>query len=79
MAFTSKENIIYPVVALPRILLPNELLSYTEIMFPVQYKNGAFVEFHGSWSHSPEKQEGFHAALVPFPNGKLSGRMGDIC
>jgi len=42
-------------------------------MFPEKYKNGAFVAFHGSWNRSPEKQEGYYIAFVPFKDGRPSG------
>ncbi len=63
-----------PVVAFPGHLAPNALLFYTGTMFPEKYKNGAFIAFHGSWNRSPEKQEGFFVAFVPFSNGKPSGK-----
>jgi glucose/arabinose dehydrogenase len=30
------------------------------------------VAFHGSWNRSPEKQEGYYVAFVPFKDGKPS-------
>jgi glucose/arabinose dehydrogenase len=62
-----------PVAAFPGHLAPNGLLFYTGKMFPEKYRNGAFIAFHGSWNRSPEKQEGFFVAFVPFRNGKPSG------
>ena len=62
-----------PIVAFPAHVAPNALLFYSGNMFPEKYKNGAFVAFHGSWNRSPEKQEGFYVAFVPFKNGKPSG------
>ena len=62
-----------PIVAFPAHMAPNALLFYTGSMFPEKYKNGAFVAFHGSWNRSPEKQEGFYVAFVPFKDGKPSG------
>src|SRR5687768_1274836 len=67
------EGMEKPVVAFPAHLAPNALLFYTGNMFPEKYKNGAFVAFHGSWNRSPEKQEGFYVAFVPFKDGKPSG------
>ena len=42
-------------------------------MFPEEYRNGAFIAFHGSWNRAPEKQEGYLVAFVPFMDGKPSG------
>ena len=67
------EGMEKPVVAFPAHMAPNALLFYTGNMFPGKYKNGAFVAFHGSWNRSPEKQEGFYVAFVPFKDGKPSG------
>ena len=66
-------SFLKPTVAFPAHLAPNGLLFYTGNQFPAKYKNGAFVAFHGSWNRSPEKQEGFFVAFVPFKNGKPSG------
>jgi glucose/arabinose dehydrogenase len=67
------EGVEQPIVAFPAHMAPNALLFYTGSMFPETYKNGAFVAFHGSWNRSPEKQEGFYVAFVPFKDGKVSG------
>jgi glucose/arabinose dehydrogenase len=67
------EDKIQPVVAFPAHAAPNALLFYTGTMFPDRYKNGAFVAFHGSWNRSPEKQEGYYVAFVPFKDGKPNG------
>ena len=62
-----------PIVAFPAHLAPNALLFYTGNQFPEQYKNGAFIAFHGSWNRSPLPQKGFFVAFVPFKDGKPSG------
>ena len=71
------EGMEKPIVAFPAHMAPNALLFYTGNMFPEKYKNGAFVAFHGSWNRSPEKQEGFYVAFVPFKDGKPSGDWED--
>ena len=70
---TAGENAIDPIATFPAHMAPNDLLFYTGEMFPEEYKNGAFIAFHGSWNRAPEKQEGFLVAFVPFMNGKPSG------
>lgn len=67
------EGMEKPIVVFPAHIAPNALLFYTGNMFPEKYKHGAFVAFHGSWNRSPEKQEGFYVAFVPFKDGKPSG------
>ena len=66
------EGMEQPIVAFPAHLAPNALLFYTGNMFPPKYRNGAFIAFHGSWNRSPEKQEGYYVAFVPFKEGKPS-------
>jgi glucose/arabinose dehydrogenase len=68
------EGMTQPIVSFPAHTAPNGLLFYTGKMFPEKYKNGAFVAFHGSWNRSPEEQEGFYVAFVPFKDGKPSGQ-----
>lgn len=63
-----------PVVAFPGHLAPNGLLFYTGEQFPAEYRNGAFVAFHGSWNRAPLNQQGFFVAFVPFKDGKPSGK-----
>jgi glucose/arabinose dehydrogenase len=63
-----------PIVAFPAHMAPNALLFYTGNSFPAKYKNGAFIAFHGSWNRSPEKQEGYFVAFVPFKNGQPNGK-----
>lgn len=71
---TGGENAEDPIVTFPAHIAPNALLFYTGNMFPEQYKNGAFVAFHGSWNRAPEKQAGYFVAFVPFKDGKPSGK-----
>ncbi len=70
---TGGESALDPLIAFPGHLAPNALLFYTGNLFPEKYKNGAFIAFHGSWNRSPEEQEGFLVAFVPFKEGKPSG------
>jgi glucose/arabinose dehydrogenase len=52
---------------------PNDLLFYTGSMFPLHYKNGAFIAFHGATNRSPYPQGGYFICFVPFKNGKPFG------
>ncbi len=70
---TAGENAIDPLATFPAHMAPNALLFYTGELFPEEYKNGAFIAFHGSWNRAPQKQKGFMVAFVPFKNGKPSG------
>jgi glucose/arabinose dehydrogenase len=70
---TRCDGMTQPVVSFPAHMAPNALLFYTGNMFPPKYKNGSFIAFHGSWNRSPEKQEGYYVAFVPFKDGKPNG------
>ncbi len=70
----SGNGYIDPVIAFPGHLAPNGLLFYTGNQFPVKYKNGAFIAFHGSWNRSPEKQAGYFVVFVPFKDGNPTGQ-----
>lgn len=71
---TGVEKAISPLVGFPGHMAPNALLMYTGNQFPVKYKNGAFIAFHGSWNRAPEPQEGFYVVFVPMKNGKPTGK-----
>ncbi|MEO8884876.1 MAG: PQQ-dependent sugar dehydrogenase, partial [Mucilaginibacter sp.] len=60
-----------PAVIIPAHFAPNDLLFYTGKMFPVRYRNGAFMAFH---AQSPEMKKGYLVAFVPFKNGKAVGK-----
>jgi len=55
-----------PILAFPAHTAPNDLIFYTHEQFPEEYKNGAFIAFHGSWNRSPQVQKGYNVVFVPF-------------
>jgi glucose/arabinose dehydrogenase len=55
-----------PILAFPGHYAPNDLIFYTADQFPAEYKNGAFIAFHGSWNRGPFEQKGYLVAFVPF-------------
>ena len=59
-----------PLVVFPAHMAPNALLFYTGTQFPQQYRNGAFVAFHGSWNRAPLPQKGYNVMFVPLKDGK---------
>jgi glucose/arabinose dehydrogenase len=54
-----------PLLIFPGHWAPNDLLFYTGDQFPAEYRNGAFIAFHGSWNRTPV-QAGYRVAFVPF-------------
>ena len=62
-----------PIMGFPGHYAPNDLIFYTGEQFPDEYKNGAFVAFHGSWNRAPLEQEGYNVVFVPFDGAYPSG------
>lgn len=56
----------YPLMGFPGHWAPNALEFYYGDQFPVSYKGGAFIAFHGSWNRSPFPQQGYRVVFVPF-------------
>lgn len=59
-----------PLIAFPAHWAPNGLVFYDGEAFPPQYRNGAFIAFHGSWNRTPLSQEGFNVVFLPFTDGQ---------
>jgi glucose/arabinose dehydrogenase len=57
-----------PLIGFPAHYAPNDLLFYAGNKFPAEYRNGAFIAFHGSWNRNG-RQEGYNVVHVPFSNG----------
>jgi glucose/arabinose dehydrogenase len=54
-----------PVATSPAHYAPLDLLFYVGSQFPSQYRNGAFVSFHGSWNRSPLPEAGYNVMFQP--------------
>ena len=63
-----------PIASFPAHWAPVDVMFYTGAQFPAQYKNGAFIAFHGSWNRSPMPQDGYNVTFQPFKNDKPSGK-----
>ncbi len=62
-----------PLLVFPAHWAPEAMLFYRGDAFPAEYRNGAFVAFHGSWNRAPLPQKGFVVAFVPFGKSRPSG------
>jgi mono/diheme cytochrome c family protein len=49
------------------------LVIYQGSQFPVDYRNGAFIAFHGSWNRAPRPQSGYNIVFQPLKDGKAAG------
>jgi glucose/arabinose dehydrogenase/mono/diheme cytochrome c family protein len=63
-----------PIATFPAHWAPNDLLLYHGQQFPVAYRGGAFIAFHGSWNRAPFPQGGYSVVFQPLADGKPSGR-----
>ena len=61
-----------PLAVFPAHNAPVGMMFYTGTQFPTEYRNGAFITFHGSWNRTPPMQ-GFNIRFVPFTGEKPSG------
>lgn len=67
-----------PIMAFPGHWAPNGLKFYNGDQFPVRYKGGAFIAFHGSWNRAPFPQQGYKVVFVPFSGGQPIGGFDDF-
>jgi glucose/arabinose dehydrogenase/mono/diheme cytochrome c family protein len=63
-----------PIAAFPAHWAPNDLLLYDGYQFPMAYRGGAFIAFHGSWNRAPFPQGGYNVVFQPLADGKPSGK-----
>ncbi|HUL11407.1 MAG TPA: PQQ-dependent sugar dehydrogenase [Methylococcaceae bacterium] len=52
---------------------PNDLVLYYGQQFPVAYRGGVFIAFHGSWNRAPFPQGGYNVVFQPLVDGKPAG------
>lgn len=62
-----------PAVAFPAHWAPNDMRIYEGAQFPVAYKDGAFIAFHGSWNRAPGPQGGYAVVFQPMADGRAAG------
>lgn len=66
------ESVPKPVVAFPGHWAPNGLAFYNNRNFPLKYRGGLFIAFHGSWNRSGA-QQGYKVMFVPMARGVATG------
>jgi glucose/arabinose dehydrogenase len=62
-----------PVVAFPGHWAPDGMAFYTSRQFPLKYRGGVFIAFHGSWNRAPLPQAGYKVMFVPMARGAATG------
>jgi glucose/arabinose dehydrogenase/mono/diheme cytochrome c family protein len=66
-------NKLAPAAAFPAHWAPNAMVRYDKTEFPVRYRNGVFVAFHGSWDRAPYPQQGYNVVFQPLAGDRASG------
>jgi glucose/arabinose dehydrogenase/mono/diheme cytochrome c family protein len=54
---------IAPIAAFPAHWAPNAMALYDKEQFPVHYRRGVFIAFHGSWDRAPYPQSGYNVVF----------------
>ena len=49
------------------------MVLYDGAQFPVRYRNGVFIAFHGSWNRAPYSQGGYNVVYQGLSGDKASG------
>jgi glucose/arabinose dehydrogenase len=62
-----------PTVAFPGHWAPDGLVFYNSRHFPLRYRGGLFIAFHGSWNRAPLPQAGYKVMFVPMARGIATG------
>ena len=62
-----------PVVAFPGHWAPDGMTFYNSRHFPLKYRGGLFIAFHGSWNRAPRPQAGYKVMFVPIARGLATG------
>ncbi|HEV2671346.1 MAG TPA: PQQ-dependent sugar dehydrogenase [Gemmatimonadales bacterium] len=62
-----------PIVAFPGHWAPDGMTFYNGRAFPLKYRGGLFIAFHGSWNRAPLPQAGYKVMFVPMARGLATG------
>lgn len=63
-----------PLVGFPGHWAPNGMTFLKSDAFPKDYREGAYIAFHGSWNRAPLPQQGYRVVYVPLDNaGRWKG------
>jgi glucose/arabinose dehydrogenase/mono/diheme cytochrome c family protein len=62
-----------PIAAFPAHWAPNGMALYDRQQFPVRYRNGVFIAFHGSWDRAPYAQQGYNVVFQALEGGRAVG------
>jgi glucose/arabinose dehydrogenase/mono/diheme cytochrome c family protein len=63
-----------PIAAFPAHWAPNSMALYDKEQFPVHYRHGVFIAFHGSWDRAPYPQGGYNLVFQALEGDHASGK-----
>jgi glucose/arabinose dehydrogenase len=63
-----------PVADFPAHWAPDGAVFYNQTQFPLRYRNGVFIAFHGSWNRAPFAQAGYNVVFQALAGDKASGK-----
>ncbi|MGA8437203.1 MAG: PQQ-dependent sugar dehydrogenase [Candidatus Sulfotelmatobacter sp.] len=66
-------NKIGPAAAFSAHWAPNGMVRYDGKNFPIRYRDGVFIAFHGSWNRAPYAQGGYNVVFQPLDGDHASG------
>lgn len=67
-------NKIAPIAVFPAHWAPNAMVRYDKKEFPVHYRGGVFIAFHGSWDRAPYEQGGYNVVFQALDRDQASGQ-----
>jgi glucose/arabinose dehydrogenase/mono/diheme cytochrome c family protein len=63
-----------PIAAFPAHWAPNAMALYDKKQFPIHYRHGVFVAFHGSWDRAPYPQSGYNVVFQALEGDHAPGK-----
>jgi len=65
---------IAPIAAFPAHWAPNAMALYDKQQFPIHYRRGVFIAFHGSWDRAPYPQSGYNVVFQALAGNHAPGQ-----
>jgi glucose/arabinose dehydrogenase len=63
-----------PIAAFPAHWAPNAMALYDQEQFPLHYRHGVFIAFHGSWDRAPYPQSGYNVVFQALEGDHAPGQ-----
>jgi glucose/arabinose dehydrogenase/mono/diheme cytochrome c family protein len=63
-----------PIAAFPAHWAPNAMALYDKEQFPIHFRHGVFIAFHGSWDRAPYPQSGYNVVFQALEGDHAPGK-----